>query len=288
VKVKEIAFDKQKTGKYRFDIIDLKSILNKKPDDHSQFEHHKLSFFVIIIMTYGEGKHSINYQDYDFKEGTVFTLRKSIIHKFYKTNAQGKFLVFTNDFVIRHSDEIETKKIFRLFNEMLCSPNLQLNNSEFIEIENLLSLIEKEYFQEKDIHSIEIIRNLIQVIIHKLFRIKTKRGRNFDDKYSTSFNSLQELVERDCFESKKVSYYAKKMGVTSRTLNNITQSVIGKSAKSFIDEVLILQIKRLIFNSNLSFTEIAYQSGFDDATNFFKFFRKKTGYSPKEFKENFK
>jgi len=65
-----------------------------------------------------------------------------------------------------------------------------------------------------------------------------------------------------------VSYYAIKMSVSTRTLNNITQSVIGKSAKSFIDEIVILQIKRLLINSSLSFTEIAYQSGFDDPTNF--------------------
>ncbi len=285
MKVTEIAFDKQKTGKYRFDIVDLKSILSKKPDDHSQFEHHKLSFFVIIIMNQGKGNHSINYKDYDFKKGTVFTLRKGNIHKFYKTKAQGRFLIFTNDFVIRNSDKIETQKLFRLFNEMLSSPKLQLSNSEFIEIENLISLIEKEHLDENDNHSHEIIRNLIQIIIHKLFRIKTKRGQYFEDKYFSNFSTLQELVEKDCFESKKVAFYAEKMGVTSRTLNNVTQSIIGKSAKSFIDEVLILQIKRLIINSNLSFTEIAYQSGFNDSTNFFKFFRKNTGNSPKEFKE---
>jgi len=75
------------------------------------------------------------------------------------------------------------------------------------------------------------------------------------------------------------------MGVTSRTLNNVTQSVIGKSAKAFIDQVLILHVKRLIINSSLSLTEIAYESGFNQPTNFFKFFRKNTGLSPKEFRE---
>ncbi len=74
------------------------------------------------------------------------------------------------------------------------------------------------------------------------------------------------------------------MGVTSKTLNNITQSIIGKPVKSFIDEILILQIKRLIINSQLSLTEIAYHVGFDSSTKFFKFFRKRTQLSPKEFK----
>ncbi len=289
MKIKEIFFENKKTGNNYFDLVDLKDVLARKPKDHNQFEHHKISFYVIVVITQKKGKHSINYKDYTYKKGTVFTLRKNNIHKFYKANTNGKFLVFTEDFVIRLSDKIDTLKLFQLFNEMLDSPKLQLNNSDFIEIESLLNQIEKEYLEIKDNHSIEIIRSLIQVLIHKLFRIKSRRHESLGySKYQSQFISLQELIEKDCFESKKVAYYANKMGVTSRTLNNITQSIIGKHAKAFIDEVVILHIKRLLINSELTFTEIAYQSGFGDPTNFFKYFRKKTGLSPKQFKENCK
>jgi len=289
MKVKEIIFDNKKAGNDYFDLVNLGNILKRKPKNHSQFEHHKISFFLIVIITHQKGQHSINYKDYTYKKGTVFTLRKNNIHKFYKTNAKGKFLIFTEDFVIRYSDKVETLKLFQLFNEMLGSPKLQLNDSDFVEIESLIHQIEKEYLAINDKHSIEIIRSLMQVLIHKLFRIKSKRNDNLGGKkYHLKFIALQELVEKECFESKKVSYYANKMGVTSKTLNNITQSIIGKPAKSFIDEIVILQIKRLLVNSDLSFTEIAYQAGFDDPTNFFKYFRKNTGYSPKQFKENCK
>ena len=125
--------------------------------------------------------------------------------------------------------------------------------------------------------------------MHKLFRIKSKGYENLgDNKYQLQFIALQELIEKNCFESKKVSYYANLMGVTTRTLNNITKSITAKHAKALIDEIVILQIKRLLINSELTFTEIAYQAGFDDPTNFFKYFRKMTGYSPKQFKENYK
>lgn len=290
MRVKAIGFENTNTGNDYFDLVTLTEIFKKKPQNHSQYEHHKISFFVIVIITHGEGQHNINYKDYSFKKGTIFTLRKDSTHKFYKTNAKGKFLVFTEEFIIRHSDKMETLKLFQLFNEMLGSSKLQLNDRDFDGIENLLQQIAQEYLEINDQHSIEIIRNLTQVLIHKLFRIKSKRDHNLnsDEKYHLKFRTLQELVEKECFESKKVTYYAHKMGVTSRTLNNITQSIIGKPVKSFIDDIVILQIKRLIINSQLSFTEIAYQAGFDDPTNFFKYFRKKTGFSPKQFKENYK
>jgi len=289
MEVKEIIFENKKTGNYFFDLVDLEEIMKKNPKDHSQFDHHKISFFIIVFITHQSGKHCINYKDYTFKKGTVFTLRKNSIHKFYKNNAKGKFLVFNEDFVIRNKDKIESMKLFQLFNEMLGSPKLQLDSTEFKELDNILKHIENEYLSVNDKHSFEIIRNLIQVLIHKIFRMKSKSNDNLGfKKYHLQFISLQELVENECFENKKVSYYANKLGVTARTLNKITQSIINKSAKSFIDNVIILQIKSFIINSQLSFTEIAYKAGFDDPTNFFKYFRKKTGYSPKQFRESFK
>ncbi len=285
--VKEIDFDNTKTDNCYFDIVDLGDVFKRKPKNHHQFEHHKISFYVILIITHDKGEHSINYQDYAYEKGTVFTLRKNNVHKFYKTNAKGKLLVFTEDFVVRYSDKVDILKLFQLFNEMLGSPKLQLSDKDYDEINSLINQIETEYWEVKDNHSTEIIRSLIQVLILKLSRIKSKGNDDLGSKkYHLEFLALQELIEKDCFESKKVSYYAQKMGVTTRTLNNITQNVIGKHAKSLIDEILILQIKRLLINSPLSFTEIAYQTGFDDPTNFFKYFRKKTGFSPKQFKEN--
>lgn len=287
--IKEIDFNKTRSKKSYFDLVGLEEILKKRPKDHSQYEHHKISFYVIIIITEKKGKHTINYTDYSYKKGTVFTLRKKSIHKFHESDAEGKFLVFTDDFVVRFGDSKASLKLFQLFNEMLASPKLQLNQTDFALIEELLGQIENEHRKVKDEYSVDIIRSLMQVLIHRLFRIKSHSSESLvASKYQSQFMVLHELIEENCFESKKVSFYAGKMGISSRTLNNVTQGVIGRNAKALIDEIVVLQIKSLLINSQLTFTEIAYQAGFDDPTNFFKYFRKKTGLSPKSFKENSK
>ncbi|WP_299836076.1 helix-turn-helix domain-containing protein [uncultured Tenacibaculum sp.] len=283
--IQQVTFKQKKVDHLYFDLVDLNDVIELKPVDHNQFDHHKVSFYVIFLITEGNGAHSINYQDYSYQKGSIFTLRKNNIHKFHKSEAKGNILVFTEDFIIKYSDKFETLKLFQLFNEMLSVPKIQLNNEDFEEIYNIVVQIQTEFSRDNDSYSIAIIRSLVQVLILKLLRIKSKNNKNFNNQhYHISFIKLQELIEKECFESKKVSYYADKMGVTSKTLNNITQSIIGKPVKSFIDEILILQIKRLIINSQLSLTEIAYHVGFDSSTNFFKFFRKRTQLSPKEFK----
>lgn len=281
---KEIKFNKS-TSSFQFDLANFEDILKLKPTDHNQFDFHKISFYAVLLITENSGEYNLNFKDYQYKKGTLFTIRKDNIHKFYQSTAKGILLVFTENFIINYSNQLEAAKTFLLFNEMLASPKLQLNKVEFEEIITLIALIKKEYSEVKDGYSANIIRKFIQVIITKLFRIKSKDNLVFDEnKYLSKFLQFQELVEKECFKHKKVSYYAKKMGVTSKTLNNVTQSILHKTAKTLINEIVITQSKRLIINSQDSLTEIAYQAGFDEPTNFFKYFRKYTGLSPSEFR----
>lgn len=285
---KEINFENKSKDGLQFDYVKFEDILKKTPKNHNQFDFHKVSFYVILLFTQNKGGYNLNFKDYSFEKGTLFTLRKDNIHKFYKSKGKGVLLVFTENFIVNHSNKLEASNTFLLFNEMLASPKLQLNGDEYDEVITLVNLIKKEFFGVNDGYSPNIVRNLVQIIITKLFRIKSKDNIVFDNnKYLSMFLELQELVEKNCFQNKKVRFYANKMGVTTKTLSNVTQKIIHKSAKSFINDIVIIQAKRLIINSQDSLTEIAYQVGFDEPTNFFKYFRKYTGVSPSQFRETY-
>ncbi len=258
------------------------------PPDHSQFEFHKLSFFVVLLFTGKSGLYNLNFKDYGIKKGTLFTLRKDNIHKFYKNRATGHLLVFTEDFILNNSSDVEASKTFSLFNEMLASPKIQLNKKDYDAVIMLIDLIKQEYLSNKDDYSLSIIRSYLQVIITKLFRIKSKGNVVFDKrKYISMFLQLQSLIEKECFKHKKVAYYAKQMAVSAKTLNNVTQSILDRSAKTLINEIVIMRTKQLIINSSDSLSEIGYQVGFEDPTNFFKYFRRYTGVSPRHFKAKY-
>ncbi len=288
-KFKEIKFENKNSKESRFDIVQFEELLKRKPMDHSQFEFHKLSFYVFFLCTKNKGLYNINFKDYTFQKGTLFTLRKDNIHKFYESNAEGLLLLFTEDFILSHANPTESAKTFLLFNELLASPKTQLDDSKYNELMELISLIKQEYFDVRDDYSVNIIRNLIQVIIGKLYRAKSKDQLDLANrKYLKLFLDLQDRIEQECLSNKQVSYYAKSLGVTSKTLNNVTQSILHKSTKALINDIVIIQSKRMIINSEASLTEIAYQVGFDEPTNFFKYFRKYTGVSPSQFRTQYR
>ncbi|MBI0400047.1 helix-turn-helix transcriptional regulator [Cyclobacterium marinum] len=55
-----------------------------------------------------------------------------------------------------------------------------------------------------------------------------------------------------------------------------------------MDDFIILQAKRNLINSTTNSAELAYKLGFEDPTNFTKYFKKNTGLTPKSFIKSLK
>lgn len=284
--LKEINFENKNNPKSYFDIVKIEDLLSRDLD-HDISENHLVKFYIIFFVYEGEGHHTIDFTKYDYAKGSVLLIRKDQIQQFHRsTNVKGYLLVFTEEFIISHLNKMEAQKTMQLFNDSLGFAKIELKDSETLsDFTVLLKHLESEY-NISDNFSIGITRSVLHIVITKLFRIKAKNGQFVEwKKYMSQFLEFQKLVERDCFKSKKVLYYAENMGVSTKTLNNIVKNVVNSSAKTFIDEKAIMQIKRLLISTEESIKEIAYQTGFSDPTNFYKYFKKFAKTSPEAFRK---
>lgn len=60
----------------------------------------------------------------------------------------------------------------------------------------------------------------------------------------------------------------------------------GQSAKSWITQRVCLEAKRLVAHTSLSAQSIGNELGYDDASNFVKFFRREAGLTPLAFRRD--
>lgn len=284
--LKHIEFQNRKKPTVQFDFLKLEELFERKDLDHPIENFHKVGFYAILFINEGIGYHTIDFTDYQCSKGTLLTIRKDQIHKFIiSNNLKGSLLLFTDDFLVSYLEKLEGQRVLQLFNELLGSPKLQLNETEFDDTYQIINRIQKEYSDLFDSHSLGIIRSELHILVTKLFRIKSQYGKmDFEKKYLSAYIQFQELVEKDTIKTVKVQDYAQELGISAKTLNTITRSVINKSAKEFIDDVRINQIKRLLINTNLSIKEIAFESGFEETTNFYKYFKRNTDSTPEEFR----
>lgn len=283
---KNVKFSNNQNRRSQFDLIRLEELFLRTDLDHSPEELHKVDFYIILVVEQGKTLHTIDFIDYDCKKGTLITIRKDQIHRFHKgQNIEGSLLLFTDEFLVTYLEDMEVQRTMLLFNELLGTPKLQLSSRNLKDILQLVNNIKEEYSLVNDKHSLSIIRSELHILISKIFRIKEKLDKmDYDKKYLAEFVSLQQLIEEKAIQTRAVKDYAKMMGISSKTLNSITRSIVHKTAKEFIDEICTKQIKRLLINTELSIKEIAYESGFEETTNFYKYFKRQTKVTPEQFR----
>jgi AraC family transcriptional regulator, transcriptional activator of pobA len=283
--IKQIEFKNSNVPKSHFDLIRLEELFSRRLD-HDITLMHKVNFYLIFFITDNNGEHRIDFTDYKYKKGEVLTVRKDQLHKFTRTKAKGFMLIFTEEFISSFLEELEALKTLQLFNELLGHPKVSLNEQEFKDLSALVNHISFEYFKIADEYSPGIIRSALHILITKLYRIKSDNPVTIGNrKYLQQFIEFQNLVEQKCFETKTVKDYAAELGCSTKTLNNVSHSIVNKSAKAFIDDIVIKQIKRHLLNSTFSIKEIAYEAGFDETTNFYKYFKKFTNTTPELFRQ---
>lgn len=252
-------------------------------------KNHKVDSYTIMVVTEDMGRHSIGYKDFYYFKGTVLAIRKDQFNKFHiNSGVKGYILFFKEEFLNRYLHEQEIAGTIQLFNELLTSPKTQFEPKDFDDILEIIKKIENEFFAVHDEYSLKIIRSQLHILITKIHRIKSKGLNKVQlSNYLNEFIKFQNLVEKKYKDSKKVKYYADKLGFSTKKLNTIINFVTGKNAKLFIDDVVIIKAKRDLLHSNLSIKEIAYKLGFKDPANFYKYYRKHTGFTPETYRKRY-
>lgn len=283
-----IKFRQKEGASPSFELMRLEEVYRREDLDHDPQDLHRVEFFILLFIESGRGQHVIDFERFNLQPGALLTIRKDQVHRFVSGEAEGYMLLFTEEFVVSYFDQTEVLKTLQIFNELMGSPLVQLQQEEILEVRHLVQEMSKEFFRHQDQYSSTIIRSLLHILFNKIYRFKANKNQILQDKkYLEAFVQFQNLVEQECFQTKRVKDYALRMGVSTKTLNNIVQSVLHKPAKTFIDEIVIKQIKRLLVNSDLQVKEIAYQAGFDEPSNLFKYFKKYTQVSPEQFRQKY-
>jgi AraC-like DNA-binding protein len=102
---------------------------------------------------------------------------------------------------------------------------------------------------------------------------KIKTGYNFLDYINTNYSD-PEL---------NLTQIAKSTGVGTREISDTISEKFGCNIKTYINQIRIMESKRLLLESDLKVNEIAYKVGFNSPMNFNRVFKTLTGDSPLEY-----
>jgi AraC-like DNA-binding protein len=95
----------------------------------------------------------------------------------------------------------------------------------------------------------------------------------------------QHFINQHFLTRKRVDAYADLLGISPDYLGQVVRQVTGRSASSLIVERILLEAKKLLRYSSLSVAEVADYLGFVEPTHFGRFFRRHTGASPHQWRQ---
>jgi AraC-like DNA-binding protein len=83
-----------------------------------------------------------------------------------------------------------------------------------------------------------------------------------------------------------VSHFAKSLNISDSYLSDLLRKETGTNTQENIHLYVINRSKDILINTNKSISEIAYELGFEYPQYFSRLFKKKTGETPREYREN--
>ena len=191
---------------------------------------------------------------------------------------EGVLVNFERDLI--DEDDIEyALDVMSLFNKY---PQFILTNeNEVKQIQNVLSLLKKEFFS--DSVSYIMLKTLLKVLLLHLIRYQNNGFLEQDLNQKRVFQFL-ELMEINFLTETNTDFYANKIGISMKRLNQILKEKLNLTAKQIIGQRQITEAKRRLVKSEITTKELAFVLGFDSISSFSRFFKKNVGVSPSAFR----
>ncbi len=265
------------------------------------WEQFFINFYSVSVKTNVSAKVKYGQQYYDFNKGVmnflapkqIQSLSISDIRMINEECGQGYVLLFHPDFIRNHplGQNIRQYGFFSYeINEAL-----HLSDNEKQTVLSVFKNIEEELHHSIDDFSQDIILSHIEALLNysnRFYRRQfiTRKAVNHD------LLSQTEKILNDYFDAENagtdglptVEMLASKVNVSPRYLSDMLRSLTGQSAQQIIHEKLIEKAKEYLSVTSMSVSEVAYHLGFEYPQSFSKLFKKKTGFTPVEFKEGFR
>ncbi|QGK74285.1 AraC family transcriptional regulator [Flavobacterium sp. SLB02] len=263
-------------------------IVNMEDQDvekHDISKPHRDNHCQLMFAVNGTFRLNIDFKNIEFTAPALICIFPEQVHHIIAVeNPKGWMISFDPALV--------SKEVLQLLENKISNPFLLQAESKFGEqLHILMDLIEKvqlentNSYSQKSIHS--LLHALLSLIAGEIVAAaaidKTKENRSIIIK-----ESFINLTKEHFKTWKQPAQYASALSISVAHLNDTVKSLTGSPVSVHIQEASVMEAKRLLYFTDNSVKEIAYEVGYDEAVYFGKLFKKVTSLTPLEFRKKFR
>lgn len=244
-------------------------------------EHFLPPTYALEFVERGTIKGQINHMPVELKANSCcIYLADSLLEK---PEVSKDCAFYIMGFTTRFAESLNTQIAQKQLSQLLMRPVWQLTEAQMQIAQQYIALlrplIEANY--------VTAVYNLVRSLLYFLaqdYKVDPRQAQTISRTEQICGEYLS-LVEVHCRKQHTVEWYADQMHLSPKYLSNVVKQTLGASPNTYIDEALVRQAKSLLTSTSLSVQQIANLLGFLNQSHFGTFFKRRTGSSPKAFKE---
>ena len=247
-----------------------------------------VNFYTIFVLVDGEAEVIIN-------DNNIILAQQSVIRMTHTQNME----------FVKCTDELDGYFLFcetNFYNNIIeKDPNMQdvfqrnildtyiyfdITEAKISELLGIISQVEKTISQPH-IYKTEMLSFLVhlaQMHINEL--IDSTSNELHDMKHKENiFKIFIHLASNNFKRERQINFYADRMNITSTYLSRIVREVSGNTVCGYLQSFLYSEACKMLKMTDKTIGEISTELKFNDQSAFTKFFKQKSGISPKAFRE---
>lgn len=282
-KIQKIGFDNPRLKTVGIDVVSLHELRERAAATLKAPQ--RVEFYFLMLIQEGRCRHTIDFVDYTLSPGTVVFLRPGQVQQWHMNNdMQG--------LVVLMADEAMSPPIGRAENGIRLISMDQWPSATEISMGLFLSAYsdalrlrnEVLNFGGSEREAAIICYTTITLLLRLAFELRVGEIQGKRKRETEIYQMFSKELEQSFARHLTVADYSKKLGYSQSTLQRACHAAVQLGVKNVIDNRLVLEAKRLLVHTDGTTAHIGYQLGFNEPSNFVKFFRRLTGATPQSYR----
>ena len=248
---------------------------------------HKFDFFIFVNHISGSLKVNIDMVEHELNNPfNVIKLAPGQIVSFEPQNDfDAMILCLSKRFVENLLVYVNGSVSFRFGKQIGAVEHYEVNDNDpspnifFMAVQNCLR-------DKTNPYRLQVVQHLMMAMFYASEKVREIDNDNQPSRTNADVLSKKflELVNLNFRKERQLQFYADALCITPRYLSRVVKECTGSSAAEWIERCVVLEARALLKSTNMTIQQISDELNFPSQTFFGKYFKRRVGMSPKEYR----
>ncbi|MEL7268149.1 MAG: helix-turn-helix transcriptional regulator [Bacteroidota bacterium] len=248
--------------------------------------------YSIILLTKGEAEYKIGLSEYRITDSSIYFQAPQHLRYYNRlSDWEGYVIVFMDGFIENHptlKNLVTNFEGFKITSKVV----VPLNEIVLSETELMFQHLYEISYSKSDFR-FDKAKSLLELIMRQsIEHYKLLYQNQQETKQNRIVKRFEKIVEEHLYDITQdkverlmsITEIAERININATYLGEVLKKATGRTPKEILSDRIALEARSLLNNTDMAINEIAYFLKFQDASNFTKFFKQKTGFSPSEYR----